>query len=208
LILLLVFLGLTAVPVLYRPQAAVNAHAPSLAAALSHLPGWRMVRQFPLDPRVIEELKPDDYAFLSYSNGGTVVSLYVGYYTSSAKVGAPHHPLVCFSGQGWELSPISKERLTLADGHILSFASMTAGLDLENIYLTYWFQAHDEAVDSPLLQKITLARKRLFDRQEDNAFVRVSLPMGDKSPAECRRLVEDFLQAFYPVFLTYIRERA
>ncbi len=208
LILLLVLLGVTAVPALYRPPAAVNAHASSLASVLSNLPGWRMVRQFPLDPKVIDELKPDDYAFLSYSNGRAEVSLYIGYYNSSAKVGAAHHPLVCFSGQGWELSPITKEKLALPTGPILSFASMTAGRDLENIYLTYWFQAHDEAVDSPLRQKIALARKRFFDRQEDNAFVRVSLPMGERSPAECRRLVEDFLQAFYPVFLTYIRERA
>jgi EpsI family protein len=207
LILLLGCLVLTALPVLWQPAGRAAGSAPPLAAAIGVLPGWQVVRQHPLDPRVIAELQPDDYAFLSYSNGQAILSLYVGYYATADKVGAPHHPLVCFSGQGWQLTPIVREKLRLPDGQELSLASTTASLEVEKLYLTYWFQAHDMAVDSPFRQKLSLARAKFFDRHEDNAFVRVSVPMGDRSPAECRQLVEDFLQAFYPAFLSYIREQ-
>ncbi|MFA5515338.1 MAG: exosortase C-terminal domain/associated protein EpsI [Desulfuromonadales bacterium] len=207
-ILLLLCLSLTATPVLRQTRAGEVTKPVSLTEALMFVPGWQVLQRIPLDPGVIEELKPDDYAYLAYTNGSAAVSLYIGYYFSATKVGAPHHPLVCFTGQGWELSPVTRQQLTLAEGQTLSFASLTAGLDLQNMYIGYWFQAHDEAISSPFGQKLSLARKRFFDQGEENAFVRVSMPIGTQSPAECRRLVEDFLQAFYPVFLTYIRERA
>ena len=208
LILLLLCLGLTAVPVLRHSAAAVKGKTQHLETVLASIPGWEVIRRIPLDPQVVEDLKLDDYAFLSLSNGRDVVSLYVGYYFSADKVGAPHHPLVCFSGQGWQLSPVTGDQLNLAGGESLSFATMTASRDLEDVYLAYWFQAHDETAASPFMQKLRLARDRLLNGFEDSAFVRVSLPVGEKTPAQCRRLVEDFLQAFYPVFLTYVRKDA
>ncbi|MBE0597368.1 MAG: EpsI family protein [Desulfuromonadales bacterium] len=207
LILLALILMLTAF-VAHRPTAGeVPAKPFPLASTLARLDGWHLIGQTPLEANVIEGLQLDDYAFLSYARGGDLVSLYVGYYFSADKVGAPHHPLVCFSGQGWELSDVGHAKFRLRDGRQLPVAVMTASRDVDRQYIVYWFQAEEEAASGPFGQKLRLIRQRLLHGGEQSAFVRLSLPAGERSEEECRRAMEEFVRAFYPTFLTYIQGR-
>lgn len=188
-----------------RPEAEGRKEkVQSLADALAGIDGWRLVRHLPLDPEVVRELQLDDYAFLSYTDGRELVSLYIGYYLTAEKVGAPHHPMVCFSGQGWHLSEVRKEELRLASGAILPCARMTAGRDLEEQFILYWFQAGGEATSGPFRQKLSLARQKFLNGAPESAFVRISLPTGGRPVEECRQVVQGFVDKFYPVFLAYI----
>lgn len=189
-----------------RPvQGEVRAKPLPLAEALARVDGWRLVGQNPLGPEVVAELRLDDYAFLTYARGGDQVSLYIGYYFTAAKVGAPHHPLVCFTGQGWELSEVDRTEFRLADGRRLPVAVMSAGRDQERQYIAYWFQAQEETAPGPFAQKLSLTRQRLLHGGEESAFVRISLPAGERNEEECRRTAEEFVRAFYPAFLSYIQ---
>jgi len=45
-----------------------------------------------------------------------------------------------------------------------------------------------------------------FSLREDNAFVRVSISLGQKSLAEAREIALEFIRSFYPAFLDYVKE--
>lgn len=188
------------------PSAGVKEAGEPLAAALARIPGWHLVRANPLDPAIRADLQLDDYSFAVFSDGRDQVALYVGLYRRAEKVGEAHHPLVCFSGQGWAISSLRREEVRLENGEEVAWATMTARREVEQEYVAYWFQAHDEANASPFRQKIALVRQKLLAGREDSAFIRISFPVRDRAAEECRRLAVAFLNAFYPVYLDYVRK--
>ena len=58
----------------------------------SKIEGWRLSSSFPMDARIVEELKLDDYLFQSFARNKELVTLYIGYYRTAKKVGAAHDP--------------------------------------------------------------------------------------------------------------------
>lgn len=177
-----------------------------LNTALDEIPGWRSVQSVPLDPRVVKELELDDYLFKNYRNSGGAVDLYIGYYFSSKKVGAAHDPLVCFPGQGWALSNRNKGKIFLDSrlGEPVTYSRMVAERHSQRELIVYWFQAYDETSADTLSQKVSLFWKKMTHKAGDNAFVRVSMPLGDRSVEEGLEAMSPFVKAFYPVFLEYI----
>ena len=75
----------------------------------------------------------------------------------------------------------------------------------KDLYL-YWFQTYDKAVAGTFAQKIAALSNKLKGRGEDNAFVRFSCSMNERSQQECLQVLSGFVQDFYPVFLEYVRE--
>lgn len=180
-----------------------------LNQALSNIPGWESSMPIPIEQDIIRELKLDDYINQAYSKNGQTLSLYIGSYNSSKKVGAAHDPTVCFPGQGWLLSDKSKGKINLNNNDIndISYSNMIATLGDRKEVILYWFQAFDIAKDNTFSQKITLAFNRLLHKGEDNAFVRVTAPLGKENPEEKKKIIIDFVQSFYPVFINYLKQK-
>jgi EpsI family protein len=176
-----------------------------LSQALLSIKGWSGSGPVALGPKIKNALELDDYANQSYSNGEATVSLFIGYYLTTKKVGAAHSPLVCFPGQGWVVS--GKEEKSIAvSGRDIHFTLMTVERGQEKDLILYWFQAYDKTAPGTFLQKVyTLLAKWLHSR-EDNAFVRVSVPVRDQGLNEALATAEAFIKAFYPVFLEYVRQ--
>ena len=146
-IILIICFTLTSVLIYWQPSSkAVQKNIP-LSQALSDIKGWKSDGPTPLDPTIVKSLKLDDYVNQTYSNGNNTVSLYIGYYLTTKKVGAAHDPLVCFPGQGWVLSSIKKEELNLnpEPGVAISYSTMIAQRSTENELIIYWFQSSDQA---------------------------------------------------------------
>ncbi|OEU51217.1 MAG: EpsI family protein, partial [Desulfobulbaceae bacterium S5133MH15] len=128
-----------------------------------------------------------------------------GYYLSTRKVGAAHSPLVCFPGQGWIIS--SKDRTALKiKGNEIHLLSMIVTRGQEKELVAYWFQSYDQTDPDTLSQKISLLWQKLLHEKENNAFVRVSISVGEKSLSEARDTVFEFIRSFYPVFLNYVKD--
>ncbi len=191
-----------------KPEPKRSIKSRSLVEALVEIDGWKAGRNFPLDKGVVESLALDDYLNRVYSKGSDSVSLYIGYYLTSGKVGAAHDPLVCFPGQGWGVSDRNRGIININEAaHVaVSYSVMKVSRGQEdNQIILYWFQAYQAANANTLLQKITTMMQKFTDAKEDNAFVRLTCSLDDKSESECIETMQDFTRAFYPAFLEYIR---
>lgn len=206
-IILIICFLLTGVFLFLRPESKPSIKKQSLNSALGHIKNWQVSNISSLSPEIVNALKLDDYLFQDYSNTRNTISLYIGYYFSSKKVGAAHDPLVCFPGQGWKLTDISTGKLEIKadNNHAISYSTMLATMGMEKTFLLYWFQSYDATSSNTFSQKLTLLRAKFLGKGEDNAFVRISVPMGNRSPEECKKIIYSFTQDFYPVFLKYVR---
>jgi EpsI family protein len=191
-----------------QPRSERPGKIAKLNVSMNSIPGWETGQTLPLDPRVVKELELDDYLMRDYRNPGGAVDLYIGYYFSSKKVGAAHDPLVCFPGQGWALSMRDTGKLPLnpRPGESITFSRMVAERHAHRELIVYWFQSYDETNADTFSQKISLFWKKLTQNREDNAFVRVTATLGERTVEEGMDVISKFIDAFYPVFLKYVRD--
>lgn len=208
-IIVVILFLLSALFVYGKPDPKRSIKNRSLNEALAEVDGWKAGPSLPFDKVVVESLALDDYLNRVYRKGNKSVSLYIGYYLTSGKVGASHDPLVCFPGQGWDVLDQDSGSIKIGEGAnpTVSYSVMKVkrGAEASQIIL-YWFQSYQAANPNTLLQKITTVMQKFTDAKEDNAFVRLSCAAAEKSESECIETMQDFTRAFYPVFLEYIRE--
>jgi EpsI family protein len=179
-----------------------------LNQALAGLEGWKQNGVFLIDERIVRELKLDDYANQNYTKGVDTVSLYIGHYFTARKVGAAHDPLVCFPGQGWHLMEKGEGEFVLKRNkrERIEYATMTILKGQEKQLVIYWFQSFDETSSNTLKQKLKSMWTRLSKKRGDNAFVRIMIPYGDSSKEQLVAKAEDFVEVFYPAFLSYVKD--
>ena len=175
-----------------------------LYRALAKIEGWQ-VEQVRLDKEIVDALKLDDYVNQNYKNGQDSVSLYIGYYLTSKKVGAAHSPLVCFPGQGWQLSDLERKAAILGD-ETINLQQIIASNGGRKELLIYWFQSYDKTSPGTFVQKLNTLFSKFVNRREDNAFVRVTVPMAGISDGEAYQIGVKFIKSFYPIFLQYVKE--
>lgn len=208
-IIVIILFLLTTLFVYGKPEPKRSIKNRSLNEALAKVDGWKAGANVPFDKTVLETLALDDYLNRVYTKEGKSVSLYIGYYLTSGKVGAAHDPLVCFPGQGWDVSDRKTGTIKIDEGADLAVSYSVMKVNRgegDNQIILYWFQAYQAANSNTLLQKMTTMMQKFTDANEDNAFVRLTCSIADKSESECIETMKDFTRAFYPVFLEYIRE--
>lgn len=193
-----------------KPEGSIGTKKEQdLSSALSDITSWRLSEKIPLQAEVIDTLHLDDYLYQNYRKQAQAVSLYIGYYATTKKVGAAHDPLVCLPGQGWLIKERGKGTLALAGAeadHSLSYATMIVERNGEKEFFLYWFQAYDKAVADTLSQKFVSLKNRMQGLGQDNAFVRLSCRVNGTTRQECEQVLLDFTRDFYPRFLQYIQE--
>lgn len=206
-VVLSVLLALTALGVNLRTDGAASATGKApLRGGFRQAGGWRCVSEIPMEQKVAEALLLDDFLFQSYQRDKAVVNLYVGYYHSAKKVGAAHDPLVCFQGQGWSIGQRESGTYRLASRPELSisYSSMVAERKGDKELIVYWFQVNDKAKGSTHSQKLAMLLDKISGRGEENAFVRLSAPLGAETPDAARSRIFQFVDDFYPQFLGYV----
>jgi len=204
LVILILCFALTSVVIYRHPSSKAVEKKIPLSQALSDINGWVMRGYTPLDPTIVKALELDDYINQNYSNGNNTISLYIGYYLTTKKVGAAHSPLVCFPGQGWVVSNTKDESLTIG-GHHLQLASMVIDMGQRKELVLYWYQSFDKTSSGTFLQKIYALWAKFLNRGEENAFVRISISMDRQSIEKVFITGAEFINAFYPRFLKYLK---
>ena len=188
----------------FRPPAETHGIKTPLSQAFSSVDGWKSIGDVNMQQGIVDTLELDDYLFRSYSNDHSVVSLYIGYYRTAAKVGAAHSPLVCFPGQGWEISIPQKFKVELK-GVTVNVEKLLVRKGRQRELLLYWFQSYDMTSSSTFRQKINTFWSRLNSNPEDNAFVRVSVSVHNDDNDAVLKSAVDFIDDFFPSFLRYIK---
>ena len=205
-IILALCLVITSIFIYSKPSSIAVEKNISLKQALANTHGWENSGFSPLDQKIVDALELDDYANQSYTKGQDIVSLYIGYYLTTKKVGAAHSPLVCFPGQGWIISDTEK-KIVKAGKNNINCISMVITKGKRKELILYWFQSYDQTTPGTLLQKIyTLWAKFRYNR-EDNAFVRVSVAIENQLKDKAFNTGEKFIKSFYPHFLQYVKEK-
>ena len=193
-----------AIFVYWEPDVNIAKKERALAEALADIEGWKNSGLIQIDQRIVEELKLDGYVNNYFANSEGVVSLYIGYYLSSQKVSAAHSPLVCFPGQGWDLSDFEEKSVKVGDLTVNLMRIIAAAPERKEL-LIYWFQAYDKTSSGEFLQKINTLLAKFVDGREDNAFVRVTVPMKNMNVDQAYKIGVDFIKAFYPRFLEHVK---
>jgi len=190
----------------WSPETNVSKKCINLNNVVSEIDGWSIVRQIALPEKIVKSLNLDEYINQVYSNKYTNVSLYIGYYYTSKKIGAAHSPLVCYPGQGWIVSKEEKRKIGVGDDSI-NLSSIIISKGNEKNLVLYWFQAFDKTFPGTFLQKIYAFFARFLYHREDNAFVRISIPIINRqSKGKALSTGQEFREAFYPRFLEYVIE--
>jgi len=207
LVSLFVCLLFTGILIYLQPNPVQVSHLLPLRQSMANFGDWTLIGERPLDLRIIDELKLDDYVYQGYSQGNQEVDLYVGYYYSSSKVGAAHDPLVCFPGQGWLLSDKKFGTLNLSNMSVgqLDYSQVVASKEGESLLVIYWFQAGLETASNTFEQKFFTLKNKLFEQRSNNAFVRISTPLKNISIKEGELLLRQFVVNFYPEFYNYLQ---
>ena len=208
-IILALCLVITSIFIYSKPSSIAVEKNISLKQALADIHGWENNGFSPFDQKIVDALELDDYANQSYTKGQDIVSLYIGYYLTTKKVGAAHDPLVCFPGQGWALTDKKSGELILNQetDNSLSYSSMIAQRGLQKELVIYWFQSYDRTNPDTLSQKISSLLGKILNNREDNAFVRVSVAIENQLKDKAFNNGEKFIKSFYPHFLQYVKEK-
>jgi len=207
-IIVLIFcLVLTGILINFKPTSQYHDRKNALVLTLENIENWEKMSVSVLDPIIVEELKLDEYVFQSYIQGEDKINLYVGYYNSSVKVGAAHDPLVCFPGQGWQVSGNQKKNVEILgkSDFRVKYSTLLAEKNGERELVVYWYQAGKYATPDPLMQKIMLFRSKFFHESEGNAFVRISTSLKNETEQKGQNRILKFINDFYPVFEKYMR---
>ena len=172
-----------------------------------HAAGWRG-QSVPLDPAVLKVLPVDRYAHRYYTDASNRrVNLYVGYHddTRTALDLAPHSPLLCLPGLGWQPVDTGHIELTLtppggAPAGSVSVTRVVAARALERQLVLFWYQINGQAVVDEYELKTHLIANVLHARPSNVALVRVAVWIdGRGAAAESRadRAARDFAGAMF-----------
>ena len=194
---------------LFNNNTVVSRNIGTLAESLQNIDGWTKKVDAPLDLSIVMELKLDEYINTVYQKDNQEVTLYIGYYAQSEKVGAAHDPLVCFPGQGWVLSQKKDDtvEVDIANGitATVNYASMVGRSGDSMQFIVYWFQAYDKTSPSTFSQKLFLIWKRLLNQGTQNAFVRITTSLTSPgNHQDVTAKIDNFIQSFYPQFYRHI----
>jgi EpsI family protein len=194
--------------VYWKPESQAAHKKMPLSQAVFKLESWRASNFSKLEGNIIDLLELDDYTNRGYFKGNDQIFLYIGYYLKTKKIGSAHDPLVCFPGQGWKLSQRSDGKIIIDPQEQLTveYSSMVAELGERREYILYWFQSYNRTSGDTFSQKINSLWGKIIGGGEDNAFVRITMPLEGKSLTKANETVINFVREFYPVFLDYVKE--
>lgn len=159
------------------------------------------------DPAVISSLDPDKTIYKTYfKDDKTPVTLFIAGYNSLEKSGLSHSPIVCFTGQGWDIKKTNKKEISLGppENGTITVNQMVQNRAGAVMVTFYWYQSKDYAFSNRGKQKIYLLFQKLLGKSEGNAFVRLtSMVNRGESPEKSIMVLNDFVKKFYPELRRY-----
>jgi EpsI family protein len=174
---------------------------PFLTEYFEDLEGYRKERRIALNEEAIQMLSLDDYAYIDYEGPAGRVNLYIGYYYTANKAYASHSPLVCYPSQGWQIDSKPVRRALAVGPYTVNYEEIITSYSGQRELVMFWYQSHGRTSTQVYRNKIDMAINRLRERDEQHAFVRVSMPMAEHEAAE--RLGVDFTQSFFPLLVNF-----
>ena len=174
----------------------------------------KIIKEFPLrinewsgkdviyDKIILDVLKPDYVIYRNYfKEGNPPIGLFIAFYNNLEKSDLSHSPIVCFTGQGWEIEKSMEKEIDIQDanGEKVPINYIFQKKNGEGMISFYWYQSANRAFAKRGIQKIILFVERLIGERDGNAFVRIHVDVSRKiSVEELNTYLISFVQAIYP----------
>lgn len=157
----------------------------------------------------LAELKSDKIIYKTFvrSDYDTSITLFLSCYNSFDKADLSHSPIVCNTGQGWEIKDKQKKQVKVnSDGKKTIEVNQFIQKKLNDLVLTtYWYQSSENVFTIRGLQKCYLLLSRVFGKKDRNAFVRLTISISDeKNIGAISKQVDLFIRDIYPILSEYI----
>lgn len=152
---------------------------------------------------LINVLSPDKILYKNYMNedGKPPITLFMAYYQTLEKSDLSHSPIVCFTGQGWEIENTAEKEIpiNLPNAVAIRVNQMVQKKYETTMITLFWYQSVNRAFANRGLQKLSLFSNKLLRKPDNNAFVRLTIivPPG-KSIEEMYPHLFGFVRDLYP----------
>lgn len=152
---------------------------------------------------ILRVLAPDIVVYKEYSKSHQVppVTLFMAYYNTLEKAELSHSPVVCFTGQGWDINRVDEKRIVINqnNGDKISLNEMIQKKKNTTMIALFWYQSANHAFANRGLQKLTLFFDRIVGRPDRNAFVRLTaIVPPESSVEETSAHLYSFFRDLYP----------
>jgi EpsI family protein len=158
-----------------------------------------------LTPDQLDSLKLTDYLMSDYSQATPTqsVNFYVAYYASQRRDAAPHSPLVCIRGSGWEIASIDSDYVVKASSLHVNRAIIKNGNSSSLVY--FWFQERGRDLTTSASRKWYLFIDAFTKGRSDGALVRLVTPItANGGEAEADQALTSFLEPTLPLLKQYV----
>ena len=154
------------------------------------------------DKEVLSVLNSDKIIYRSYyKNGGPPISIFIAYYDTLEKTDFSHSPIVCLTGQGWQIEKITEKEIpiSLSNPSKIRVNQMIQQKSDTTMVALYWYQSPDHAYSNRGVQKLSLFMDRLLGKHDNNAFISLNFIVPSGMPTEKVNVyLNSFVQALYP----------
>lgn len=157
------------------------------------------------DKEALSSLSPDKIIYKTYkrdeNNEYPPITLFLACYNTLEKADLSHSPIVCFTGQGWEIENTKKLEISLNQSKAQKIrvnAMIQKKLDTNMITL-FWYQSANRAFNNRGIQKVSLFFNKILGKSDNNAFVRITVTIPEEMPIEeTTSYLLSFVQDMYP----------
>jgi EpsI family protein len=173
-----------------------------LASFPFQVPGWRVVRDIPIDAEIQDLLKADDTLNRQYRSAAANadVYFYIAYFKTQRTGATPHSPKNCLPGSGFEpVEPPATISIGVAGRATPLVANQyVVARGEEKVVVLYWYQSHDRIIANEFSAKFWLIADAIRYRRSDTAVVKIQVPIRGGDSGASLRAARAFVQAVYP----------
>lgn len=167
---------------------------------------WTVGRNRPMDPKVADILKADDYRSAILSREGASVDLFVAWFSDQTSSGA-HSPEICLPSAGWEFEYIKRQdigpKLGLSETFMANLMVIQYGE--QRMMGLYWFEQNGRRIAWDAGSKFTLLWDGTIHGRRDGGIVRLLTPIGPgDSDTEAEARLLDVARGLEPILHNFI----
>ncbi len=174
----------------------------------SRISDWQAT-EVAYDPVVLGVLDPDRIVYKTYRQEGRLpVTLFLACYGTLEKADLSHSPIVCFTGQGWEITDTSIGEVSVSeDGSAkIGVNQMVQDKLATRMVSLHWYQSAHGAFTNRGAQKINLFFRSMLGKSDNNAFVRITAVVPrDQTVESAKTEMRSFVQDLYPDLRRYLQ---
>lgn len=198
--------GLTYICMHFSQSARIVPISKPLSQFPKQIGNWEAVSSGKLSNSTIKMLGVDDYVEYSYaSTNGTLINLYISYFSSVGVTGGYHSPRNCLPGGGWQIASLSTLPLKQkTSSKPVEISSMIVQNGANKQITLYWYQNRGRIIASEYWEKIFLVIDAIFKRRRDGSFIRIMAPIHGGNLEETEAQLIDFAEKILVILEDFI----